>query len=189
MGTPPPSLPFPPRPPPPHTSGSQVLALAGKAPPDPRDPARVLSPGRRQQDGGRAAPRHGDTALDPQGDTAQAPWKAGGQLQCPARVRGKLVAFRSPLAPPPRQTTPPQFPLLPGAREQWEPALAGMGAPSGPAVSPDSGTARWDPGCDRAFKDNEGRGREPRGAGRFLAWFSGNWAGQDRKVLELACTV
>ena len=107
MGTPPPSLPFPPPPPPPHTSGSQVLALAGKAPPDPRDPARVLSPGRRQQDGGRAAPRHGDTALDPQGDTAQAPWKAGGQLQCPARVRGKLVAFRSPLAPPPRQTPAP----------------------------------------------------------------------------------
>ena len=65
--------------------------------------------------------------------------------------------------------------------------------PVGPEVSPDSGTAHWGPGCNRACKSGwrttGARGREPRGAGRFLPWFSGNWAGQDGKVLELARTM
>ena len=101
--------------------------------------------------------------------------------------------FACPLPCPRGRHPPPQFPLLPGGQEEWEPALAGVGVPVGPEVSPDSGTAHWGPGCNRACKSGwrttGARGREPRGAGRFLPWFSGNWAGQDGKVLELARTM
>lgn len=119
--------------------------------------------------------------------------EAGGQLQCPARARGKLVAFRSPPAPPPRQTPPSVSAAACGAGGVGAGSVVGVGVPVGPEVSPDSGTARWGPGCNRACKSGrrttEGRGREPRGAGRFLPWFSGNWAGQDGKVLGLARTM
>lgn len=121
--------------------------------------------------------RHGTSSLESR-------WAAA----VPSEGAGKVGGVSLAPCPAPAADTP-SVPAAAWGREEWEPALAGMGGPSGPAVSPDSGTARWDPGCDRAFKDNEGRGREPRGAGRFLAWFSGNWAGQDSKVLELACTV
>ncbi|CAN0272439.1 unnamed protein product [Rangifer tarandus platyrhynchus] len=95
----------------------------------------------------------------------------------PRRCGGSSLESRHPLS---------SRSCLGGGRSESQ--LPPVRGPAGPAVSPDSGTARWGPGSHRACKsaDNGGRGREPRGAGRFLG-FSGNWAGQDGKVLELAC--